>query len=58
MEKAGVSVVPGYWGEDQSLARLQAEAEKIGYPVLIKAVSGGGGKVCIVLKQTTGSKSH
>ena len=35
---------PGYLGEDQDPARLQAEADEIGYPVLIKAVAGGGGK--------------
>jgi acetyl/propionyl-CoA carboxylase alpha subunit len=44
MDKAGVPVTPGYLGEDQSLDRLQAEAGKTGYPVLIKAVAGGGGK--------------
>ena len=44
MSEAGVPVTPGYLGEDQSPARLQAEAEAIGYPVLIKAVAGGGGK--------------
>ena len=44
MEKAGVPVVPGYHGENQDAAHLAAEAEKIGYPVLIKAVAGGGGK--------------
>jgi len=44
MQKAGVPVTPGYLGEDQSPARLKAEAEKIGFPVLIKAVAGGGGK--------------
>ncbi len=44
MEHAGVPVVPGYHGQDQSVATLTAEAEKIGYPVLIKAVAGGGGK--------------
>ncbi|KEO92202.1 methylcrotonoyl-CoA carboxylase [Erythrobacter longus] len=44
MIAAGVPVTPGYLGEDQSLDRLSAEAEKIGYPVLIKAVAGGGGK--------------
>ena len=44
MIAAGVPVTPGYLGEDQSEARLQAEADKIGYPVLIKAVAGGGGK--------------
>ena len=44
MIKAGVPVTPGYLGEDQSLERLQTEADTIGYPVLIKAVAGGGGK--------------
>jgi 3-methylcrotonyl-CoA carboxylase alpha subunit len=44
MEKAGVPVTPGYHGDDQSLPKLQAEADKIGYPLLIKAVAGGGGK--------------
>ncbi|GEN99828.1 3-methylcrotonyl-CoA carboxylase subunit alpha [Novosphingobium sediminis] len=44
MIAAGVPVTPGYLGEDQSEARLQAEADAIGYPVLIKAVAGGGGK--------------
>ncbi len=44
MSAAGVPVTPGYQGEDQSEARLQAEADAIGYPVLIKAVAGGGGK--------------
>ncbi len=44
MEKAGVPVVPGYHGADQDPAHLAAEADKIGYPVLIKAVAGGGGK--------------
>jgi propionyl-CoA carboxylase alpha chain/3-methylcrotonyl-CoA carboxylase alpha subunit len=44
MIEAGVPVTPGYLGEDQSLTRLQKEADAIGYPVLIKAVAGGGGK--------------
>lgn len=44
MEKAGVPVVPGYHGENQDGDFLAAEAGKIGYPVLIKAVAGGGGK--------------
>jgi 3-methylcrotonyl-CoA carboxylase alpha subunit len=44
MEKAGVPLVPGYHGTDQSLKVLQAAADKIGYPVLIKASAGGGGK--------------
>ena len=44
MVKAGVPVVPGYHGADQDDALLADEAGKIGYPVLIKAVAGGGGK--------------
>ena len=44
MEKAGVPLVPGYHGANQDAALLQAEADRIGYPVLIKASAGGGGK--------------
>jgi 3-methylcrotonyl-CoA carboxylase alpha subunit len=44
MERAGVPLVPGYHGEDQSPARLALEAERIGWPVLVKAAAGGGGK--------------
>ncbi len=44
MAEAGVPVVPGYHGADQDPALLKREAETIGYPVLIKAVAGGGGK--------------
>ena len=44
MQEAGVPVVPGYHGADQDAGRLAREAEAIGYPVLIKAVAGGGGK--------------
>ena len=44
MEAANVPVVPGYHGSDLSLERLEAEAERIGYPLLVKAAFGGGGK--------------
>mmetsp|Transcript_20611 Transcript_20611/g.39880 ORF Transcript_20611/g.39880 Transcript_20611/m.39880 type:complete len:728 (+) Transcript_20611:36-2219(+) len=44
MTDANVPVVPGYHGEDQSEEKLVAEAKKIGYPIMIKAVLGGGGK--------------
>ena len=44
MIEAGVPVTPGYQGADQSEETLTAEAARIGYPVLIKAVAGGGGK--------------
>ena len=44
MERAGVPVVPGYHGDDQADALLAREAARIGFPVLIKATAGGGGK--------------
>jgi len=44
MEKAGVPLVPGYHGADQDPVLLKREADRIGYPVLIKASAGGGGK--------------
>ena len=45
MSAAGVPVVPGYHGVEQNEAFLKSEADKIGYPVIIKATQGGGGKV-------------
>ena len=44
MEKAGVPLVPGYHGDEQDAAFLQQQADRIGYPVLLKASAGGGGK--------------
>jgi len=44
MEKAGVQLVPGYHGLEQGLATLAAAAEKTGYPILLKASAGGGGR--------------
>ena len=44
VQTAGVPLIPGYFGTDQSLANLQAESERIGFPLMIKAVAGGGGK--------------
>jgi 3-methylcrotonyl-CoA carboxylase alpha subunit len=44
MTEAGVPVTPGYLGDDQDARRLHSEAAAIGFPVLIKAVAGGGGK--------------
>ncbi len=44
LEKAGVPLTPGYHGEDQSAQRLQQAAAQVGYPVLIKASAGGGGR--------------
>jgi len=55
MEKAGVPVVPGYHGEDQSEARLLKEAKKIGFPILIKPSAGGPMKTSLVSSQARGS---
>ncbi len=44
MDEAGVPLLPGYHGDDQAPEKLKAAASEIGYPVLLKAVSGGGGK--------------
>lgn len=51
MQRHGVPVVPGYTGADQTPALLAAEAERIGYPLMIKAVHGGGGKGMRVVQQ-------
>lgn len=58
MSAVGVPIIEGYHGDDQSNARLKQEAAAIGYPVMIKAVRGGGGKVipseiCREMKQKT-----
>ncbi|NVK17905.1 MAG: acetyl/propionyl/methylcrotonyl-CoA carboxylase subunit alpha [Methylocystaceae bacterium] len=44
MEEADVPLVPGYHGDEQSVDLMRAEAEKMGYPVILKAAAGGGGK--------------
>lgn len=44
MEGAGVPVVPGYQGDCENIPQVRAEASRIGFPVLVKAVYGGGGK--------------
>jgi len=53
-EAAGVPVVPGYHGDDLSPGTLAREAERIGYPLLVKAVAGGGGKGMRVVRSPTG----
>ncbi|WP_028006539.1 acetyl/propionyl/methylcrotonyl-CoA carboxylase subunit alpha [Solimonas flava] len=52
MEKAGVPLVPGYHGAEQAPAFLRAQADRIGYPVLIKASAGGGGKGMRVVERS------
>jgi 3-methylcrotonyl-CoA carboxylase alpha subunit len=54
MAKAGVPLVPGYHGEEQSDARLTKEAGPIGYPVLVKASAGGGGKGMRIVEDERG----
>jgi 3-methylcrotonyl-CoA carboxylase alpha subunit len=51
MEQAGVPLVPGYHGDSQDLAVLERAARMVGYPVLIKASAGGGGKGMRVVEQ-------
>jgi len=51
MENAGVPLVPGYHGEAQDLETFRAAAERIGYPVLLKASAGGGGKGMKVVEE-------
>lgn len=57
MTDAGVPVVPGYHGDEQSIEFLAAEAEKIGFPVLIKAVAGGGGKGMRIVNKASEAKA-
>jgi 3-methylcrotonyl-CoA carboxylase alpha subunit len=52
MEKAAVPLVPGYHGDNQDPAYLQGQADRIGYPVLIKASAGGGGKGMRIVEST------
>ena len=52
MQAAGVPVVPGYTGENQDAIHLHAEADRIGYPLMIKAAHGGGGKGMRIVRDT------
>ena len=53
MEAAGVPLIPGYHGENQDAQFLQQQADSIGYPVLIKASAGGGGKGMRIVEQSS-----
>ena len=53
MEAAGVPLIPGYHGENQEAEFLQRQADSIGYPVLIKASAGGGGKGMRIVEQSS-----
>ncbi len=58
MQAAGVPVVPGYTGEDQSNDTLQREADRIGYPLMIKAAHGGGGKGMRIVRASGEFATH
>jgi len=58
MAAAGVPVVPGYTGEDQDPSRLQREADRIGYPLMIKAAYGGGGKGMRIVRTQAEFAAH
>ena len=57
MGAAGVPLVPGYHGDDQDIEKMKLEADRIGYPVLIKPTHGGGGKVLPIVMFTSYSVS-
>ena len=57
LEKAGVPLVPGYHGEAQEPARLEKEAARIGYPVIIKPSAGGGGKGMRIVEDAKGFRA-
>ena len=57
MEKANVPLVPGYHGDTQDADFLQAQADKIGYPVLLKASAGGGGKGMRIVEKSADFKA-
>ena len=54
MINAGVPCVPGYQGEDQDIETLASEAEKVGYPIMIKAAAGGGGRGMRMINKAKG----
>ncbi len=58
MQAAGVPVVPGYTGENQEPAHLHAEADRVGYPLMIKAAHGGGGKGMRIVRDSDGFLAH
>jgi 3-methylcrotonyl-CoA carboxylase alpha subunit len=58
MQEAGIPVIPGYDGNDQSIAKLIDAAERIGYPVLIKPLAGGGGRGMRIVRSPADFASH
>jgi acetyl/propionyl-CoA carboxylase alpha subunit len=55
-KKLGLPLIPGYQGEDQSLEKLVSEAEKIGFPAIVKAAAGGGGRGMKVIRSKKEAK--
>jgi 3-methylcrotonyl-CoA carboxylase alpha subunit len=58
MQEAGIPVIPGYDGNDQSIAKLTDAAQRIGYPVLIKPLAGGGGRGMRIVRSPSEFASH
>jgi len=58
VEKAGVPTIPGYKGDDQSVETLFAEAKKIGFPVIVKATAGGGGRGMKIIENESHGKEQ
>ena len=58
MIEAGVPCVPGYEGADQKDERLIAEGEKIGFPIMVKAAAGGGGRGMRLVEAAEGCRGH
>jgi 3-methylcrotonyl-CoA carboxylase alpha subunit len=56
--KGGLPLVPGYQGEDQSVNKLTLEAERIGYPVIVKAAAGGGGRGMKLIQKSEEAKEQ
>lgn len=57
-KKLGIPLVPGYEGDDQSIDRLVKEAEQIGFPVIVKAAAGGGGRGMKIIRNTGEAKEQ
>lgn len=57
-EQAGLPLVPGYQGQDQSVDKLISESERIGYPVIVKAAAGGGGRGMKLITKSSEAKEQ
>ncbi len=57
-QSAGLPLIPGYEGDDQSISKLLAEVEKIGLPVIVKAAAGGGGRGMKLIREMSEAKDQ